>query len=557
MARLCDTHIGGASVIDGIKSRIRRVIGRAAIGRPLVRLRFRLSRLSTRIMAIMMFPLVLFFVGLFSIDQYRMTLIQSEFTALERQGFTLARSLALAQSDIDGGLARRRLSPETMNHLLPLVGYGTDLRARVFRHDGRLLADTARNGAGRVEIRRRVRRGAWKRASDYFQAGMRRAAGMIGNDMTLPVYRERQRQQAGDYNEVVLALAGEPARQLRQDTRARIVLSVAVPIQDLRLVRGALMVSISGGKIEEEIAEVNVVFIQLFGIVTLITIALSVWLARSITGPITYLASEADNLRRSRDLSTRMKRLPRRRDEIGKLSESLIDMTDELQQRMAATAGFAADVAHELKNPLSSLRSAAETISRISDPEQQQKLMNVILRDVSRLDRLITDISRSSRVDNEMATEFAATIDLRDLVASFVEARRTTSDTHELVADLADMPVYVTVQDGRIVQILDNLLGNAVSFAPKGSRISFHLGISEQGKAELAVQDHGPGIPPGRLEEVFNRFYTERPPGEVFGEHSGLGLSIAQQIARGYGGELVAANNDGARFTLMLPLANG
>ncbi len=544
-------------MIEGIKSRIRRVLGGAAIGRPLVRLRFRLSRLSTRIMAIMMFPLVLFFVGLFSIDQYRTTLIQSEFTALERQGFTLARSLALAQSDIDGGLARRRLSPETMNHLLPLVGYGTELRARVFRHDGRLLADTARNGAGRAEIRRRARRGVWKRASDYFQAGMRRAAGMIGNDMTLPLYRERQRQQAGDYNEVVLALAGEPARQLRQDTRGRIVLSVAVPIQDLRLVRGALMVSISGGKIEEEIAEVNVVFIQLFGIVTLITIALSVWLARSITGPITYLASEADNLRRSRDLSTRMKRLPRRRDEIGKLSESLIEMTDELQQRMAATAGFAADVAHELKNPLSSLRSAAETISRISDPEQQQKLMNVILRDVSRLDRLITDISRSSRVDNEMATEFATKIDLRDLVASFVEARRTTTNTHELVADLADMPVHVTVQDGRIVQILDNLLGNAVSFAPQGSRISFFLGINEQGKAEVAVQDRGPGIPPGRLEEVFNRFYTERPTGEAFGKHSGLGLSIAQQIARGYGGELAAANNDGARFTLTLPLADG
>ena len=547
----------GASVIDGIKSRVRRFIGRAAIGRPLVRLRFRLSRLSTRIMAIMMFPLVLFFVGLFSIDQYRTTLIQSEFTALERQGFTLARSLALAQADIDGGLARRRLSPETMNHLLPLVGYGTDLRARVFRHDGRLLADTARTGTGRAELRRRSRQGAWKRTSDYFQAGMRRAAGMIGNDTTLPVYRERQRQQAGDYNEVVMALAGEPARQLRQDARGRIVLSVAVPIQDLRLVRGALMVSISGGKIEEEIAEVNVVFIQLFGIVTLITIALSVWLARSITGPITYLASEADNLRRSRDLSTRMKRLPRRRDEIGKLSESLIDMTDELQQRMAATAGFAADVAHELKNPLSSLRSAAETISRISDPGQQQKLMNVILRDVSRLDRLITDISRSSRVDNEMASEFASTIDLRDLVRSFVEARRTTTGTHDLVADLADTPVHVKVQDGRIVQILDNLLGNAVSFAPEGSQISFHLGINAGGLAELAVQDRGPGIPPGRLQEVFNRFYTERPAGEAFGEHSGLGLSIAQQIARRYGGELVAANNDGARFTLTLPLADG
>ena len=516
-----------------------------------------MSRLSTRIMAIMLFPLVLFFVGLFSIDQYRTTLIRSEFTALERQGFTLARSLALAQSEIDGSLARRRLSPETMNHLLPLVGYGTELRARVFRHDGWLLADTARagDGSGRARLRRREVDGPWKRSSDYFQAMMRRAAGMIGSDLALPLYRERPRQMASDYDEVLMALAGEPARQLRQDSRGRLVLSVAVPIQDLRLVRGALMVSIGGGKIEKEIADVNVVFIQLFGIVMLITVALSFYLARSITTPITQLAAEADTLRRSRDLSARMQRLPKRRDEIGRLSESLIDLTDELQKRMAATAGFAADVAHELKNPLSSLRSAAETISRISDPEQQQKLMNVILRDVSRLDRLITDISRASRVDNEMASESAAVIDLRDLVASFVEARQATTEHHSLVAEIGDAPALVEVHDGRIVQILDNLLGNAVSFAPEGSRITFALEQAESGPVRLSVQDEGPGIPAGRLQEIFNRFYSERPADEAFGEHSGLGLSIAQQIARGYGGDLVAENADGARFTLTLPAA--
>jgi two-component system sensor histidine kinase ChvG len=254
------------------------------------------------------------------------------------------------------------------------------------------------------------------------------------------------------------------------------------------------MVSIGGGKIEKEIADVNVVFIQLFGMVLLITIALSVYLARSITTPITYLANEADNLRRSRDLSARIQRLPRRRDEIGKLSESLIDMTDELQKRMAATAGFAADVAHELKNPLSSLRSAAETISRISDPEQQQKLMNVILRDVARLDRLITDISRASRLDNEMATESARVIDLRDLVTNFVEARQATTDTHRLEATLSDVPVTVSVHDGRIVQILDNLLGNAVSFAPTDSQISFSVDLGDDGMVRLQVRDQGPGF---------------------------------------------------------------
>ena len=295
------------------------------------------------------------------------------------------------------------------------------------------------------------------------------------------------------------------------------------------------------------------VFIQLFGIVTLITIALSVYLARSITTPITYLAAEADHLRRSRDLSARMQRLPRRRDEIGRLSESLIDMTDELQRRMAATAGFAADVSHELKNPLSSLRSAAETISRISDPKQQQQLMTIILRDVVRLDRLISDISRASRLDNEMATESARRIDLRDLVESFVTARQATTETHKLRFVAGDNEVPVMVQDGRIVQILDNLLGNAVSFAPAGTSVDFTVSLADDGSACLEVCDQGPGIPEGRLNEVFNRFYSERPEGEAFGEHSGLGLSIAQQIAQGYGGDLVASNRDGACFTLTLP----
>ena len=175
-----------------------------------------------------------------------------------------------------------------------------------------------------------------------------------------------------------------------------LVLSVAVPIQDLRLVRGALLVSISGGKIEREVANVNIAFLQLFLIVLIVTIGLSLYLARSITRPISRLASAADQLRRSGDMSRRLQQLPHRNDEIGHLSDALA-MTDELQRRVQATAAFAADVAHEIKNPLSSLRSAAETISLIKDPAQQQKLMNVILQDVGRLDRLITDISQASR----------------------------------------------------------------------------------------------------------------------------------------------------------------
>ena len=149
----------------------------------------------------------------------------------------------------------------------------------------------------------------------------------------------------------------------------------------------------------------------------------------------------------------------------------------------------------------------------------------------------------------------ARILDLRDLVTNFVEARQATTDSHQLVAHVASDPVTVSVQDGRIVQILDNLLGNAVSFAPVESQITFAVDVDDNGMARLQVRDQGPGIPPGRLQEIFNRFYSERPASEAFGEHSGLGLSIAQQIAHGYGGDLVASNDQGACFTLTLPFA--
>lgn len=534
-----------------------RVFGARKILRGVAHLRFRMSLLSVRIMAIMLVPLAMFLIGLFSIDQYRTTLIQAEFTALERQAFTLARSLALAEAERQGDFTRRRLSPETMNHLLPLVGYGSELRARVFQPDGWMLADTAlRERVGGLANLNRAHRHGWRSRTDSsFQFMMSRAVAMLGNSRDLPIYRERSTQVAADYDEVLSALAGDPARQLRRDRRGRLVLTVAVPIQNLRLVRGALLVSISGGKIEKEIAEVNIAFIQLFGLILLVSIGLSVYLARSITVPITHLASEAESLRNSRDLSARIARLPKRRDEIGRLSESFIDLTDELQKRMAATAGFAADVAHELKNPLSSLRSAAETISRVSDPVQQQKLMNVILTDVARLDRLISDISQASRVDNELANEEGRVLDLGELVKSFVQARSQSLTSHALVLQPFDASAPVKISDSRIVQVLDNLLANAVSFAPENSQITITIEIDQVTNNVLVkVQDCGPGIPPGRLESVFERFYSERPSGEAFGEHSGLGLSIARQIMLGHQGDLKADNNDGACFTLSLPL---
>ena len=520
----------------------------------------RMSRLTARIMAIMVFPLSIFLVGLLSIDQYRTTLIQSEFIALERQGFTLARSLALAEADRDQQFARRRLSAETMTHLLPLVGLGSSLRARVFQPNGLLLADTGRQGRLRipVEVKRREDRSWLGHTRDHLNDAMNKASSFFSFADDLPIYVERRRQRADHFPEVLAALSGEPRRALRQDSGGELVLSVAAPIQDLRLVRGALLVSISGGKIERELANVNIAFLQLFLIVLMVTIGLSLYLARSITRPISRLASAADQLRRSGDMSRRLQQLPHRNDEIGHLSDALLAMTDELQRRIQATAAFAADVSHEIKNPLSSLRSAAETISLIKDPKQQQKLMNVILQDVSRLDRLITDISQASRVDTEIIGQDGEPIDFAALLDNFIQLRRQSFADHKLVLVKSEQPVLVVGQDGRIVQVLDNLLSNAASFSPNGAEIIFDLCIKESpAQAVLQILDEGPGIPENRLESVFHRFYSERPKGESFGDHSGLGLSIAKQIIEGHDGSLVASNRDtgGSCFTLTLPLA--
>lgn len=512
-------------------------------------------------MAIMLFPLAIFLVGLLSIDQYRATLIQSEFVALERQGFTLARSLALAEADRDRRVVRRQLSPETMTHLLPLVGLGSSLRARVFQPNGLLLADTAQSGSFQpnVEIRRREGKNWRQQTRDYLNSMVTSASSWFRPFDELPEYLELPRQRATHYAEVIAALSGEARRAMRVDRRGNLLLSVAVPVQDLRLVRGALMVSVGGGKIEQELANVNIVFLQLFFGVLLVTLGLSLYLARSITTPISRLAAAADKLRQSADMSSRLQRLPHRNDEIGQLSESLIDLTDELQKRIQATAAFAADVAHEIKNPLSSLRSATETFSRAKTAAQKKRLLAVILQDVQRLDRLITDISQASRIDNEIIRQDLALVDFAILVRNFVGIRAETYAQNKLYFERSEMPIMVAMNESRIVQVIDNILSNSISFSPIHGTVKFVLCVKRNDStATLDIIDEGPGIPEAKLETVFDRFYTERPSDEGFGEHSGLGLSIAKQIVDAHKGQLSAHNREdgGACFRLVLPIEN-
>ncbi|WP_232370789.1 sensor histidine kinase [Roseococcus microcysteis] len=250
-----------------------------------------------------------------------------------------------------------------------------------------------------------------------------------------------------------------------------------------------------------------------------------------------------------------------RRDEIGILARDLRAAALALWARIDANERFAADVAHELKNPLTSVRSAIETLRRVEDVEQQRRLLGIIANDAVRMDRLITDIADSSRVDAELSRVIAEPVDIAPILAVLVELNNTIRQPGEpeMILEAPEHLVAMGVED-RLVQVFRNLLGNAVSFSPEGGRVWLRARAAGP-EVEVIVEDEGPGIPEARLEGIFDRFYSERPRGERFGQHSGLGLSISRQIIEGLRGRIAAENRRdaegkviGARFLVRLPV---
>ena len=515
------------------------------------------SLLRLRIWVIVIFPSVMFYIGLVSIDQYRLTVINSEIDALYRQGHTLARSIGLTDSQ-HSTLARRKLSQLTMQRATQLIASIPDARIRIFQPDGKLISDSALAGIlspPQITLSQRA-----QNKSQSLTETFRYVAGKIADWLTpadrYPLYNEKTIQKANDYSAVMKALDGEPASLIMRNRKNEMIIGVAVPIRHLRVVRGALFVTASGEAVERDIRAVEHTFLLIFLGIMAITMALGYYLAQSIINPIGRLARAADAVRLSKGTSFSLPKMIGRRDEIGDLARDLAAMTDELQMRMQATASFAADVAHEIKNPLTSLRSAVETVARIKDKKQQRQLMNIILDDVQRLDRLISDISVASRIDVDLTAAAFERIDLAALVRNFAQARSHTSQKApagqkaqagqkakaiKFKILVPDEPVIVDAIIDRLVQVLDNLYVNALSFSPEGGVITFALVVDKE-QGVLTIQDEGPGIPPDKTDAIFSRFYTERPENERFGRHSGLGLSISRKIIEAHGGTLTADN---------------
>lgn len=542
-------------------TRTRRQLRAAAIRR---RNRRRLlSPLTRRILVINLLAPAILVVGLFYLDQYRRGLVDARFDSLFVQAQMIAGALGeAALADVEGGLA---LDPEIARPIVRRLAATTDTRVRLFGETGETLADSRRLAfAGRDVIQRALPPPARppSMAERAYQWIYDRVNALIPADADLPPYRERPAQRADDYSEAVEALVGEPAWALRSAGDGRMILSVAVPVQGLRRVLGAVMLSTDSADIDDAVRAERFQLLKLFGLALVVTVLLSLYLAGAIGRPVRRLAEAADKVRTVHSRRIQIPDFSSRRDEIGDLSAALKDMTEALYRRMDAIESFAADVAHEIKNPLTSLRSAVESFGRTHDPEKQQRLIGIIQDDVHRLDRLISDISAASRLDAELSRAEFGPVDIGRLAAAVVEVYRETARANGPRFELAlpeSQNLTVPGIADRLGQVLRNLIDNAISFSPPGGRIT--LAARRDGDAvEITVEDEGPGIPEENLETIFERFYTERPSGEAFGTHSGLGLSICRQIVEAFGGAITAENRTdddgrivGARFLVRLP----
>jgi len=335
---------------------------------------------------------------------------------------------------------------------------------------------------------------------------------------------------------------------------------VAVPIQRFKAVYGVLMISTEGGDIDAILRAERATLIEVFLVAILVMLISSLYLAGLIAEPIRNLAAAADRVRRGGIHSGTISPMPARQDEIGDLANSLSEMTKALSDRVNAIESFAADVAHELKNPLTSLKSAIEMLDRTEERAFRDRLLQVVRNDVRRIDRLITDISDASRLDAELSREPPEIVDLRHLIAAVVEAysmlglpRNVRLDS---TTDFAGNSAVMGTEE-RLAQVFRNLIDNAVSFSPDGGKITVSGKVTGR-RARIVIEDEGPGIPAENLETIFHRFYTQRPSEHDFGKNSGLGLSIARQIVAGMNGQIWAENlpdRSGARFVVELPLA--
>jgi two-component system, OmpR family, sensor histidine kinase ChvG len=531
------------------------------------------SPLLRRILLVNALPLVLLAVALLYLDQYQNGLLESQVTSLREQARVFAGALAesaVRTTDPDNPKLVREVAVSLLRRLTEPT---PDAQARLYAPDGTMLANSrTREGPGGTITTEPLPPpldhgpvlamigwiydlvlGFLPHAAPTTVVDTTPSAG--GPDWQPDVKEELRLNSAGSSNET--------PPYIRRTRDNRLLVTVAVPVELDKHTVGIISLTREAREVDESLFTIRMSILALFGMALGLTVLLSWYLSLTIARPILRLAEAAADMREGRGRSGSVPpSLLRRRDEVGALASALSDSSAALWERMDATERFAADVAHEIKNPLSSIRSAIETLRRIEDPGRQRQLLTIIAQDVVRLDRLISDVSDASRLDAELSRVTVQRVDVVPILRTLQELDEATRDEDddpklEVVAPPAGLSVWA-VED-RLVQVLRNLIGNARSFSPRRGQIAVRV-HDAGGVAELCVEDDGPGIPEANLEHIFDRFYSERPKGESFGQHSGLGLSISRQIVEALHGQISAENRRdsagrvlGARFIVRLP----
>jgi len=338
-----------------------------------------------------------------------------------------------------------------------------------------------------------------------------------------------------------------------------ITVHVSIPLQRNNLKKEVLLLSTQEGDIGRIIREERQRYLRAFLVALSISLFLSVSLSSTIARPLNRLAKAAEGV--SNAGIGEIPIMENRKDEIGVLANSVKRMTIALQDRVKSVEAFAADVAHELKNPLTSLQSAIETLQLSKEEEERKQLIKIAIKDLKRLDRLISDISSSSRLEVELARGEFEVIDIRDVLQSVMEVTRTNITKKidiNINLKLPKNKIEVLGIGDRIAQVFYNLIDNAISFSKAGYNIDINASTTKS-DAIIEIRDEGPGIPKENLGRIFERFYTYRPEEKIFGNNSGLGLSICKQIIKSLNGTIIATNRmgGGAVFTIILPLNKG
>jgi two-component system sensor histidine kinase ChvG len=528
------------------------------------------SSLTRRIVTLNLGGLLVLVVGFLWLNQFRADIIEARTQSLKTQAGIIAAAIA-ASAQVDVGTIRIdpekllrlapgdnmppsesdddsiefSINPERVGPVLHRLVTPTRTRARIYDRDGSLLLDSG-TLSGRALSRSEVEEDTtWSQRVRseihrwFWPAKASRSAGeWASNGKSLP--------------EVVDALEGKTVSAVYVNSSGETIVTVAAPIQRTRSVRGALLLSTRGGDIDKVIASERWALLRFFLVIAAVMLMLSLSLANTIAEPVRKLAEGADRVRRGIKSRQQIPDFTNRSDEIGHLSRALGEMTQALYSRIEAIESFAADVAHELKNPLTSLRSAVETLPRVNSEVSRARLLEIMQHDVRRLDRLISDISDASRLDAELARGDSGPVDVaaltRAVAAMLADSPRSHGVSLAVSIDGDSRPYVVHGHDSRLAQVITNLIDNACSFSEPGGEVRIRVGraVDEDGEGAcerivVSVEDDGPGIPPHALERVFERFYTDRPEAG-FGQNSGLGLSISRQIVLAHLGQIWAEN---------------